>query len=218
MKLFLVSLGITDRLAPSFLELLRGGRHSRTNPRGYIIENASDYKGRDGQLELRQYYTILKQHGLDYEFLDLKKYKDKTDELKAKLDLADFVYISGGNTFYLYYWVIESGLHKIIKDQIENGLIYAGSSAGSVIAGPTLKYFNIVDNIEISPEPNKTKWEGLNLVDFVILPHWEEEKYKVRFDKIKKKLKKDGFEIKTLTNKQAFSINEGQMKLVEEKD
>ncbi len=169
MKLFLASLGITDKLAPSFLGLLGGGRHSRTIPRGYIIENASDYKGKDGQLELRQYYIILKQHGLDYEFLDLKKYKNKTDELKAKLDSADFIYISGGNTFYLYYWVIESGLHEIIKDQIENGLIYAGSSAGSVIAGPTLKYFDIVDNIEISPEPNKIKWEGELLVGVPIL-------------------------------------------------
>ena len=218
MKLFLASLGITDKLAPYFLSLLRKNRHSRKVPKGYIVENASDYKGKEGQLELREYYKILKNHGVDYNFLDLKEYQNKSKELKEKLDSADFIYISGGNTFYLYYWVVISGLDKLLHNQIANGLVFASSSAGSVITGPTLKYLDIVDKIERSPEPDKTKWEGLNLVDFVILPHWGEEKYKERFDTIKTKLENDGFKVKTLTNKQAFSINNSKTKLVQETD
>lgn len=175
MKLFLASLGITNKLAPHFRVLLRKNRHSQPVPKGYIIENASDYKGREGQLKLHQYYEILKKHGLDYNFLDLKKYRNQKGKLEKKLDAADFIYISGGNIFYLYYWVVKSGLDQIIKDQMRKGLVYAGSSAGSVIAGPTIKYLDFVDNIKISPEPDKVKWRGLNLVDFVILPHWGEK-------------------------------------------
>jgi len=215
MKLFLASLGITNKLASSFKKLLKENQHSGSTPKGYIIENASDYKGRKGQLELHQYYEVLKNHGLEYDFLDLKEYKNQ-ERLKAKLDLVDFIYVSGGNIFYLYYWVIESGLNKIIEDQIKKGLVYAGSSAGSVIAGPTLKYFNLVDNIEISPEPNKIKWEGLSLVDFVVLPHWGEKKYLPQLRRIKKDLEADNFKVRTLTNKQALSINNGNIELIEE--
>ena len=216
MKIFLASLGITDKLAPFFLNLLRENRHSRSVPKGLIIENASDYKGKAGQAELRQYYKILKQHSLDYDYLDLKKYINNIAKLEAKLESADFVYISGGNIFYLYYWVVKSGLDKILKKHVMNGLVFAGSSAGSVIAGPTLKYFDSVDKTEISPEPKNIKWEGLSLVNFVILPHWGEEKYAIRFSTLKKRLENDGFTVKTLTNRQAFSINGSDTKLVEE--
>ena len=216
MRLFLASLGITIKLAPSFKLLLEESRHSRTTPKGYIIENASDYKGREKQFKLHQYYEILKNYGLDYDFLALKRYKNQASTLKAKLDSADFIYISGGNIFYLYYYVLESGLDKIIKDQIEKGLVYAASSAGSVIAGPTLKYLNLVDDLKISPEPDKIKWEGLKLIDFVILPHWGEEKYQSQFNIVKKNLENDGFKVKTLTNKQALSISNGNVELIEE--
>jgi len=216
MKLFLASLGITNKLAPYFSTLLKTNRHSRSIPKGFIVENASDNKGKKGQLELRKFYRILKKYGLSYQFLDLKKYYNKAEQLRKKLNSADFIYISGGNTFYLYYWVVKSGLDKIIKDEIENGLVFASSSAGSVITGPTIKYLDLVDDISISPEPKRTRWIGLGIVDFVILPHWGDEKYQAKFDEIKKHLEKDGFTVRTLTNKQALMIKDSEINLIDE--
>jgi dipeptidase E len=218
MKLFLASLGITDKLAPYFRDLLVENRSSGSVPRGYIIENASDYKGKDEQLKLRQYYTILRDYGIDYEFLDLKNFENKTNKLDSVLGKADFVYVAGGNIFYLYYWMVKSGLDKIIKSQIDRGLVYAGASAGSIIVGPTIKYLDKVDDISISPDPDNTKWEGMKIIDFVILPHWGEDKYQAASNEIKVNLENDGYKVKTLTNKQALVVIDEETKLVEERD
>ena len=215
-KLFLTSKGITENLVSYFQQTLKTNRHRRPIPKGYIIENASDYKGISAQKKLRKYYEIIRKKGIKYDFLDLRNYKNKGEDLNKTLDLADFVYISGGNIFYLYYWIVKSGFKQIIKKQLENSLIYAGSSAGSVIAGPTIKYFDEVDNISISPDPTDIDWGGLNLVDFAIIPHWGEEKYKHKFNSIKEKLINDGVKVKTLNNKQAFFIENGKIKLIEE--
>lgn len=215
-RLFLTSKGITEGLVPYFVGILKNKRHNRKIPKGYLIENASDYKGPGGQEKLRAYYQIIKENGIEFDYLDLKKYVGKQDELDEKLNEADFVYVSGGNTFYLHYYVVKSGFKNIIQEQVNNGLLFASSSAGSVIAGPTIKYIDKVDKIEVSPDPNDIEWEGLNLVNFVILPHWEEEKYKERFEMAKNDLENDGFQVKTLTNKQAFIVNDDKIELVEE--
>lgn len=215
-RLFLASKGITEGLVPYFVEVLKNNRHNRETPKGFLIENASDYKGPEGQNKLRKYYQIIKESGVDFDYLDLKKYVGKQDKLNEKLDEADFVYISGGNTFYLYYYVVKSGFKDVIQDQVNNGLLFASSSAGSVIAGPTIKHIDKVDKIEISPDPEDIEWEGLNLVDFVILPHWGEEKYIERFKMAKGGLESDGFKVKTLTNKQALIVNDDKIELIEE--
>ena len=56
--------------------------------------------------------------------------------------------------------------------------VYAGYSAGAVVAGPTLKGIELVDPIDEWPDdyPNKeVLWEGLGLIDFVIAPHYKSD-------------------------------------------
>lgn len=59
---------------------------------------------------------------------------------EVKRDLADFdaIFVSGGNTFYALEKIQHSGCAKIIREYVDRGKIYIGSSAGSVLAGPDI--------------------------------------------------------------------------------
>ena len=106
--------------------------------------------------------------------------KGKTEsQIEKALSKVDIIFVAGGNTFYLLEKTKQSGFDKVVKKLVKNGTIYVGSSAGSILAGPNIEPVKILD------DPQKARldsFEGLGLVDFVILPHYGKEKYKI--DKI----------------------------------
>ena len=71
---------------------------------------------------------------------------------KEKLSEAKIVFISGGNTFYLLQELKRKNLTSYLKERIENGLLYIGESAGSVIAAPDIEYASIVDDKTLATE------------------------------------------------------------------
>ena len=67
-----------------------------------------------------------------------------------------------------------SGADKIITELVKQGKVYSGASAAAVVAGPTLRHFDALD------DPNEAReviWEGLHLVDFVVIPHVDNEAF-----------------------------------------
>ena len=112
--------------------------------------------------------------GLKVVDYDMKK-KNKS---KLLSDLRDFnvIFVSGGNTFYLLEKMRESGFDKIIKQLLSNGIIYIGSSAGTIIAGPDIYPTYRLDNAELAPKLNGYK--GFSLVNFCIFPHWGSEHFR----------------------------------------
>jgi dipeptidase E len=101
--------------------------------------------------------------------------KTKTD-VKKDLEKADVLFFSGGNTFYLLQKIQESDSSEVIKNIIEEGKIYIGSSAGSIIAGPDIYPVRFADDIKMAPKLKGYK--GFVLVDFITLPHWGHEDFK----------------------------------------
>lgn len=102
------------------------------------------------------------------------------DEIENAIKENDIVHINGGNTFYLLEKMRQSGADKIIKNAVENGKIFTGSSAGSIIAGPDIYPARIGDDMSVAP--NLTNYKGLELVDFVVFPHWGSEFFKVAYE------------------------------------
>ncbi|MBI4098315.1 MAG: Type 1 glutamine amidotransferase-like domain-containing protein [Candidatus Levybacteria bacterium] len=100
---------------------------------------------------------------------------------QVKSDLKDFdvLFFSGGNTFYLLEKIQQAKCAKVITDFIKKGKIYIGSSAGSLVAGPDIYPIKDLDNIKKAP--NIKGYKGLELVDFVIFPHWGNDKFKDRY-------------------------------------
>ena len=111
---------------------------------------------------------------IDKEFetiLDLGIKKENITEFKYQdnIDFCDFdiVYMLGGNTFYLMKELKEKQLDEKIKEAIDNGVIYIGSSAGSIILGKSIEAALPFDENWLELE----NFEGLNIVDGIVIPH-----------------------------------------------
>ena len=79
---------------------------------------------------------------------------------------APAIFVGGGNTFRLVDALHRRGLLEPIRDRVRAGAPYLGSSAGSIVAGPTLK---TTKDMPIVQPPS---FEALGLVPFQISPHY----------------------------------------------
>lgn len=95
------------------------------------------------------------------------------DQIYNKLEGAGSICVGGGNTYYLLSQVRKSGFDKIVDIFIKKGLIYIGSSAGSLLAGPNIE--TSLDDPKTVPE--LTDYTGLNLLDVAVRPHWGSERF-----------------------------------------
>ena len=82
--------------------------------------------------------------------------------------------------------------------------MYGGGSAGSIVAGPTLKHFEAADDPNEAPE---VILEGLGFTESVVVPHMDNVKFKDLIHSIHDQLKADGFKTVPLTDAQALVIN-----------
>lgn len=133
--------------------------------------------------------------------------------LNKELKNADVIFVAGGNTFYLLEKVRESGFDTIVKRLIDKGVIYIGSSAGSVLLCPTIAVVEGLDDPKEAPQLKS--YTSLGIVDFLILPHYGDEQYKKKYEVIMKKWKNKGYEMKLLTNRQAIIVHGDKCKIVE---
>jgi len=117
--------------------------------------------------------------GLDVTVVDLV---GKTQEQVSK-ELAEFeiIFVAGGNTFYLLEMMNRCGFKDVLKKLLLQGVIYVGSSAGSIVLCPDIDYVKELD------DASKTKLDssnGLGFVDFYVLPHYDKEKYSSKCEAI----------------------------------
>ncbi|KKR23667.1 MAG: Peptidase E [Candidatus Daviesbacteria bacterium GW2011_GWB1_39_5] len=140
-----------------------------------IIFNAGDFDTQEERLiRLEKNIKNLKLLGFTAEEIDLRKYFGKTDLLKIFLLKFGIIWVKGGNIFLLKRAFEQSGFDKIIHEMLDKDLVvYAGESAGSVIAGPSLEGLDIVDNAKDVPKGYLAQFSmiGLNLISYMIAPH-----------------------------------------------
>jgi dipeptidase E len=85
---------------------------------------------------------------------------------KRAIDGADAIFVGGGNTFRLLKGLYDHGLLAPIRERVAAGMPYIGSSAGSIVACPTLK------TTKDMPVVQPSSFEALGLVSFQISPHY----------------------------------------------
>lgn len=135
---------------------------------------------------------------------------DVTTANKVSIETAlkgkRLVWVMGGNTFYLNYYLHMSGFKDVIRPLLEGGLVYGGESAGAAVAGTTIHGIEHLDDPADAPE---VAWDGLALVDYGILPHWGWEKYGEELSAAKKDMEQFA-RVVAIGNDQALVVDDGQ--------
>ncbi len=150
---------------------------------------------------VRNARKAFKKLGLTIDELDISK--ASKDELRNKIEKNDYIYISGGNTFYLLQELKRTGADQIIINQINKGKVYIGESAGSIIMAPNIEYVEMVDD--------KTKAESLNnytsleVIDFYPVPHHGNFPFKKVIEKIIRKYETI-LNLYPISNKQVITV------------
>ncbi|PIR62430.1 MAG: hypothetical protein COU65_03680 [Candidatus Pacebacteria bacterium CG10_big_fil_rev_8_21_14_0_10_42_12] len=125
-------------------------------------------------------------------------------EVRKMLDNTDFVFVSGGNVFYLLQEMNKSGFSKMIDKYVKRGVIYGGSSAGSIVAGPSIELAADID--DATKAPSLHSYDALGLTDIIIFPHWGGNNFKERYTKLMKNAYKMGNKLVLLTDDQYLLV------------
>ena len=101
-------------------------------------------------------------HTIDKDCASVMEYEHPQEAIKQ----AKGIFTGGGNTFLLLKKLYELNLFNPLKEKIENGCPYLGTSAGSNICGLNIKTTN---DMPIVYPPS---FEALGIIPYVINPHF----------------------------------------------
>ena len=87
---------------------------------------------------------------------------------KRAIEKAEAIFIGGGNTFRLLKALQDLALLEPIRRRVREGAPYLGCSAGSNVAGPTIK------TTKDMPIVQPRSFDSLGLVPFQISPHFQD--------------------------------------------
>jgi dipeptidase E len=181
-------------LFPAFTNNTHLGKKVVFIPTASLTEILPFYVGTDKK--------ALKKLGLIVDELEISK--APKDEIINKIAESDYIFVSGGNTFYLLQELKRTGTDKLIIDHINKGKTYIGSSAGSAITSKSIDYMKLMDN----PRPAKElhDYSALSIVDFYLLPHFLNFPF-IRITKKTVAEYSDKLDLRPINNNQAIIVN-----------
>ena len=89
-------------------------------------------------------------------------------DAREAIEQTDVIFVGGGNTFRLLKALQDLDLLDPIRRKVKDGAPYIGSSAGSNVAGPTIK------TTKDMPIVQPRSFDSLGLVPFQISPHFQD--------------------------------------------
>ncbi|MFY9081294.1 peptidase E [Aliarcobacter butzleri] len=154
----------------------------------------------------------LQKLGLIIDELDISTASN--DEINSKLRNNDFIYITGGNTFFLLQELKKTGADKIIIDEINKGKLFIGESAGAIVTSANVEYAKRMDNVKKAP--NLTEFSGLNLVDFYVIPHYTNFPFEKTVEKIIEDYSSK-LNLSPISNKDAILVVDNKIDFIQSK-
>jgi dipeptidase E len=169
----------------------------------YEIEEDPYYKNEDLQI-------MRDELGFNVEEVDIDGKRES--EVMKILELKDIIFVAGGNTFYLLNAMRQCNFEKVIRKLLKEGKVYIGTSAGSIVAGRTIKTAAWLGDKNIV---SLKDLKGLNLVPFDIFVHYQPE-YAETIRKQIRNPRKRTKRLKILTDEQAILVQGKEADLIGE--
>ena len=101
-----------------------------------------------------------------FKIINLEIIDYTNEDLRESLEKCDGIFVGGGNTFLLLNKLYQYSLIDILKNKINSGIPYLGTSAGSNICGMTIGTTNDMPIVHVK------NLEALGIIDFNINPHY----------------------------------------------
>lgn len=150
----------------------------------------------------------LEKFGMIIDELDISTAASK--DIKDKLINNDYIYITGGNTFFLLQELKRTGTDQIIIDEVNKGKLYIGESAGAMITSQNIEYVKGMDNAKKAP--NLEDYNALSLISFSTVPHCDNFPFKKIAEKIITTYS-DTLDLKPINNKQAILVDDKETRI-----
>ena len=152
-----------------------------------------------------KYKNIIESNGYKLDSFDIE---GKTEEeIKNFLNDKNIIQVEGGSTFYLLKAVRETGFDKILKEQLEQGKIYIGTSAGAYLMCPTIEVTNWNKNQDTFGVGDFT---SLGYVPFVLYAHYKDEQK----DFVKENMKTLKYPIHILRDEEGMFCEDGVCRFI----
>ena len=174
-KLLLTSNGLSnDTIKKAFLDLV--GKPAN-DIKVAFIPTAGLADAGDKEWLINDMYRI-RSLGCYVDVVDIAQLKK--DEWLPRVDVCDVIFVGGGNTFYLSYWMQQSGLFEMLPELLKNK-VYAGISAGSIVTGASLTLTSQAiknprafedEQYELFGPVGRSSAKSLHFVDFVFRSHF----------------------------------------------
>lgn len=170
MKLIFYSdqiIGKSEKLDKKLISLI-----DKKNPKLAFIPSCSDIT-RKYYNEKVEYYGRLGINNLLYFDIDKEFDESRIQELLQ----CDAIHLSGGDTAYFLSNIKKRKFDNLLKDYVARGGVLIGISAGGIIMTETIGVIKVGGIYEDSYD--LCNMQGLGLVDFEFMPHWDNEEYNI---------------------------------------
>ncbi|MCX6756437.1 MAG: Type 1 glutamine amidotransferase-like domain-containing protein [Candidatus Nomurabacteria bacterium] len=142
--------------------------------------------------------------GEKYNFEEFDIEGKTSEEIRNFFKDKNVIHIEGGNTFYLLRAIRETGFSEILKELINEGRVYIGSSAGAYIMCPSIVVSDwndsSVDRFGV------TDFTALGYVPFVLRVHYKEN----REELVREKMKTLEYPFRILRDGQGIIVEDGK--------
>ena len=150
----------------------------------------------------------LQKLGLAVEELEISTASPET--IKTIISNTDYIFVGGGNTFFLLQELKRKGVDKLIIEHIEKGKLYVSTSAGSALVQKDI-VVDDGDNPALAPDLNGD-FTALSIIDFYLYMHYGHNYWGNDDECIDKYYSK--LELKRISDKQAVTIDGEKVKIV----
>ena len=196
-RLLLTSAGIsTQNHKEAFCDLFKLAKDAAQQPRVTVLatammapSNSKNTNRSPGELRRRRwadarkkvnvlqtYISELVGEQIDVTCVDCAR--DEIEIVEEALCASRCIWVTGGNTFYLWHNVRASGTDQFIRNRVGDGALYVGCSAGAIIAGKSIEtaFWKEMDDPAAAPDAAWSDQSALQAIGFVpsqiFFPHY----------------------------------------------